>query len=131
MYILIVIIHLFVCAILMAAVLLQSGKGAEMGAAFGGSSQTIFGSRGSATFLSKLTVVAAITFMVTSLSLSILTRERSVASGVIDTGTKEEAVPKEKGVPGGPVTIPTDPSTGAAPTQPEGSKPAEGSKPSP
>lgn len=131
MYVLIVIIHLFVCAILMAAVLLQSGKGAEMGAAFGGSSQTIFGSRGSATFLSKLTVAAAIIFMITSLSLSILTRERSVASSVIDAGKKEEKVPKETGVPGGPVTIPTNPPAGAAPAPPERTKPTEGSKGSP
>ncbi len=130
MYVLIVIIHLLVCAILMAAVLLQSGKGAEMGAAFGGSSQTIFGSRGSATFLSKLTVGAAITFMITSLSLSILTRERSVASGVIDTGKKEETIPKETGVPGGPVTIPVTPPTGAAPAPSGGSKPSTGSAPS-
>lgn len=130
MYILIVIIHLFVCAILMAAVLLQSGKGAEMGAAFGGSSQTIFGSRGSATFLSKLTVGAAITFMITSLSLSILTRERSIASGVIDNSKKDEIVPKETGVPtGGPMTIPSNPPTSAAPAPSPAAKSPEAAKP--
>lgn len=109
MYILIVVIHLFVCLILMSVVLLQAGKGAEMGAAFGGSSQTIFGSRGAATFLSKLTVGAAILFMVTSLSLSILSRERSIAPSVVDTGTKDEVVPKEVPVPGGPNTLPSNP----------------------
>jgi preprotein translocase subunit SecG len=51
-------------------VLLQKGKGAEMGAAFGGSSQTLFGSRGAATFLNKLTTAAAALFMITSLLLS-------------------------------------------------------------
>ncbi len=84
MYILTVILHVFVCLILIGVVLLQTGKGAEMGAAFGGSSQTIFGSRGAATFLSKLTVGAAIIFMVTSLTLSILSRDRPIISTVID-----------------------------------------------
>lgn len=115
MYILIVIIHLLVCAILMGTVLLQSGKGAEMGASFGGSSQTIFGSRGSATFLSRVTVGAAILFMVTSLSLSILTRERSVASAVVDTGKKEETAPKQTPVPGEEAasSVPETPPAGA------------------
>lgn len=115
MYTLIVIIHLFVCLILMGVVLLQAGKGAEMGAAFGGSSQTIFGSRGAATFLSKLTVGAAVLFMVTSLTLSILSRERSIASSIVDTGKKDEIVPKEVPVPGGPNTLPSTPSEGAKP----------------
>lgn len=85
MYTFILIIHVTVCLILVGVVLLQSGKGAEMGAAFGGSSQTIFGSRGATTFLSKLTVAAAIIFMVTSLSLSILSRNASNRSSVMDT----------------------------------------------
>jgi preprotein translocase subunit SecG len=66
------IIHIIVCLFLIAVVLLQSGKGAEMGAAFGGSSQTLFGSRGAASFLSKMTSVAAVVFMLTSLSLAIV-----------------------------------------------------------
>lgn len=122
MYILIVIVHIFVCFVLMGVVLLQSGKGAEMGAAFGGSSQTIFGSRGATTFLSKLTVGAAVLFMVTSLSLSILGRERSVAPSIIDTGKQEEAVPKTVPVPGGPDTIPSNPSA----NPPAKSAPSEG-----
>ncbi|SRR5579884_375320 len=119
MYILIVIVHLIVCLILMGVVLLQSGKGAEMGAAFGGSSQTIFGSRGAATFLSKLTVGAAVLFMITSLSLSVLSRERSVASSVVDTEKKaEEVVPKQVPVPGGPDKIPADKPAASAPATP-------------
>ena len=55
MYTAIVVIHLVVCLFLIFIILIQSSKGAEMGAAFGGSSQTLFGSRGAATFLSKLT----------------------------------------------------------------------------
>jgi preprotein translocase subunit SecG len=73
MTILLTVIHIIVCLFLIAVVLLQSGKGAEMGAAFGGSSQTLFGSRGAASFLSKMTTVAAVVFMLTSLTLAVLT----------------------------------------------------------
>ncbi len=76
MYTTIVILHLIVCLFLIFIILIQSSKGAEMGAAFGGSSQTIFGSRGAATFLNKLTTVAAIVFMLTSLFLAILSVRR-------------------------------------------------------
>ncbi len=69
---LLVIIHLLVCLFLIFIVLIQSSKGAELGAAFGGSSQTLFGSRGAATLLSKLTTIAAVVFMLTSLLLSMI-----------------------------------------------------------
>jgi preprotein translocase subunit SecG len=88
MYTFTVIIHLIVCFIMIAAILLQSGKGAEIGAAFGGSSQTVFGSRGPGTFLSKITVGAAVVFMITSLSLAILSKERTFSSTVIDLNKK-------------------------------------------
>lgn len=71
----ILIIHLIVCLFLIFIVLIQSSKGAELGAAFGGSSQTLFGARGAATFFSKLTTVAAIVFMLTSFSLAIVTNK--------------------------------------------------------
>jgi preprotein translocase subunit SecG len=81
MYTTIVVLHLIVCLFLIFIILIQSSKGAEMGAAFGGSSQTLFGSRGAATFLSKMTTVAAILFMVTSLTLAIFTiKKKSVMS---------------------------------------------------
>ncbi len=67
---LLLIIHILVCLFLIFIVLIQSSKGAELGAAFGGSSQTLFGSRGAATFLSKLTTIAAVIFMLTSLLLA-------------------------------------------------------------
>ncbi|MCL0035141.1 preprotein translocase subunit SecG [Thermodesulfovibrionales bacterium] len=70
------IVHVLVCLLMILIVLLQSGsKGAQMGAAFGSSSQTMFGGRGAATFLQKLTVVGAIILMLTSLTLSILITE--------------------------------------------------------
>ena len=84
MYTVTVILHLIVCFLMIAAILLQAGKGAEIGAAFGGSSQTVFGSRGPGTFLSKVTVGAAIIFMLTSLTLALLSRQEHVASSVID-----------------------------------------------
>ncbi|MCI4626820.1 MAG: preprotein translocase subunit SecG [Candidatus Magnetoovum sp. WYHC-5] len=67
----ITVIHLTACVVLIFVVLIQSSKGAQMGAAFGGSSQTVFGTRGAATFLSKMTTVMAILFMFTSLFLAI------------------------------------------------------------
>lgn len=90
MYTLFVILHLIVCLFLIFIILIQSSKGAEMGAAFGGSSQTLFGSRGAATFLSKLTTGAAILFMITSLSLALITVKRgSVMTSVPAQKTAE------------------------------------------
>ena len=78
MSILLIIIHIVVCIALIMIVLLQTGKGADMGAAFGGgSSQTLFGSTGASTFLSKATTGAAIVFMVTSLALAYISGHRA------------------------------------------------------
>jgi preprotein translocase subunit SecG len=73
----IVVLHVLVCMALILIVLLQAGKGAEMGAAFGGASQTIFGSAGAMGFLTKLTTVAAIIFMLTSLLLTFASTRRA------------------------------------------------------
>jgi preprotein translocase subunit SecG len=73
----VVIIHIIVSLALICIVLLQHGKGAGIGAAFGGSSQTVFGSTGAAPFLAKLTAVAAILFMCTSLGLTFLGRQKA------------------------------------------------------
>ncbi len=70
MYTLVTILHVLACFILIMVVLLQAGKGANMGAAFGGSSQTVFGSSGAGTFLGKMTAAVAIVFMLTSLILT-------------------------------------------------------------
>ena len=82
---LITIIHVIVCVILIVAVLLQSGKAADLAGAFGGmGSQSVFGPRSAATLLSKLTTISAVLFMVTSLGLWILSSRgttRSVLSG--------------------------------------------------
>ena len=68
----IIALHVIVCITLILIVLLQRGKGSDMGAAFGGSSQAVFGSTGAASFLSKVTAAAAIIFMLTCLTLAYL-----------------------------------------------------------
>jgi preprotein translocase subunit SecG len=102
MYTLAVVVHVTVCFLMIAAILLQAGKGAEIGAAFGGSSQTVFGSRGPGTFLSKVTVAAAVIFMATSLLLAVLSKERTFSSTVIDLNKKDtptQAAPLPQGAP--------------------------------
>ena len=79
-YTLLIILHLLVCFVLILIVLLQAGKGANMGAAFGGSSQTVFGSSGAGTFLGKLTAGVAIVFMLTSLTLTYMANHRGSSS---------------------------------------------------
>ncbi len=116
LYTLIVIVHVFICFLMIGAILLQSGKGAEIGAAFGGSSQTVFGSRGPANFLSKLTVIVAAVFMATSLSLAILAKQRNVSSTIIDM--------QPKSAPTAPPAAPPTQSSGDS--HPSGETPAAG-----
>ena len=82
MYTALVILHIIVAFIMVSVILLQSGKGADIGAAFGGSSQTVFGARGASTMLSKLTAITATIFMVTSLTLAILSKQKNSASTI-------------------------------------------------
>jgi len=95
-------------------VLLQTGKGADMGAAFGGgSSQTLFGSTGAGTFLSKLTTVAAIVFMLTSLTLAYMSTRGKRSSIMPDTPPPIEQ------------TLPAPTPAPAPAGQPDAAKPAE------
>lgn len=115
-------VHVIVALFLIFIVLIQSGgKGAELGAAFGGSSQTLFGSRGAATFFSKLTTIAAVAFMLTSLSLAIVSTKSG--SVVKDTPVKERTdIPAAQGpIPAGGVQ-PSQPSQPPVqtPAQPAG-----------
>ena len=104
MVILITIVHVIVCLFLAIVVLLQSGKAADLAGAFGGmGSQTVFGPRGSATVLSKATTIAAALFMVTSLTLSILSTRAGKASPAIFQ--KVVPVTQQKGT-AAPNTIP-------------------------
>ena len=82
------IVHVLVCLFLIAIVLLQQGKGADMGAAFGGgSSQTVFGADGPVSLLSKVTTSAAIIFMITSLVLAYISAQNKSGSVMKDLPT--------------------------------------------
>lgn len=88
MKLVLILVHVAVCLALIIIVLLQKGKGASMGAAFGGSSQTVFGSAGATSFMHKITAGAAIVFMVTSLGLAFLFgrgTQTSIMEGVSPT----------------------------------------------
>lgn len=92
MHIVITTLHIVVCVLMVLIVLLQKGKGADMGAAFGGSSQTIFGSSGPGTFLGKITTGVAVVFMLTSLYLAYFAvhKERaSLMEGVARPGVEQ------------------------------------------
>ena len=114
MTLMITVLHVFVCIFLVAVVLLQRGKGAEIGAVFGsGASSTVFGSRGAGTFLTKLTTGCAIVFMLTSLTLSYLATSDAGNSLFQDNleqeATEDESLFEEFG------TVPPAETEGAAP----------------
>jgi preprotein translocase subunit SecG len=120
MYTAILILHIIVCFFLVFIVLIQSGKGAELGAAFGGSSQTLFGARGAATIFSKLTTISAVVFMITSLTLSIITAKGG--SVIRRTPAAVEQKTKLPAVPAGPVKGAPAPSAPAPQGAPASSK---------
>src|SRR3984957_2224673 len=107
MVILLTVIHYIICIFLIIVVLLQSGKAADLAGAFGGmGSQTVFGPRGSATVLSKATTIAAVLFMITSLSLSIIaTHSGKSGSSVLDKA-KPAPTQQKNAVPQPGSTVP-------------------------
>ncbi len=103
MVIALTIVHIIACFAIMGMVLLQSGKGADIGSAFGGAgSQAVFGSMGTPTILGKITTVIAIVFTLTSFSLALLGGERG------GSVVRESA----------PASAPAEPTAPAAPTPP-------------
>jgi preprotein translocase subunit SecG len=114
MHTIVVIIHVIVSLALVSIVLLQHGKGAGIGAAFGGSSQTVFGSTGAAPFLAKLTAIVAILFMCTSLGLTFMGRQQ--APSVMEGAGKPAATQTAPATPATP--------TPAAPVKPAPAGPA-------
>lgn len=101
MNIALILLHVVACVILVLVVLLQTGKGASLGAAFGGASQTVFGSSGAQTFLGKLTTIVAVVFMVTSLTLAISSGGKSSKSVMADVqpqpvAAEQSPAPAEK-----------------------------------
>ena len=87
---LLIIVHVLVCLFLVGIVLLQHGKGADIGASFGGSSQSLFGTEGPLPLLNKITTAVAVIFMVTSVSLAYISAHNSTGS-VMESLTKEQA----------------------------------------
>jgi len=114
MVIALTILHVLMCFAIIAIVLLQSGKGADIGSAFGGAgSQAVFGSMGTPTLLGKITTAVAIVFTLTSFSLALLGGERA-SSVVREPATAAPSAP----APSAPESpVPTTP-TPAAPAQP-------------
>lgn len=112
---LLIALHVTVSLALIVIVLLQSGKGAEMGASFGsGGSQSVFGAGGGNTFMSKLTTSAAIIFMLTSLTLAYL-GGKTGSSSIMPS---KSAATKPATLPGKPTTPPTTPMGTTGPAQP-------------
>jgi preprotein translocase subunit SecG len=114
----VIILHVIVSIGLILVVLLQTGKGAEVGAVFGGSSSTIFGSSGAGNFLTRLTTGMAIVFMMTSLTLGYFTSKRP-SSTIFDnrTPSTEQRAPVQPPAAAQPQSAPTG-----------GEQPTEGNK---
>ena len=114
------VIHLVVAAVVCGLVLLQHGKGADMGAAFGsGSSGSLFGAAGSANFLSRTTAVLAAVFFVSSLGLTYLGSMHTKAKDVMQQGVMSDVpVTKSTDVPSTSVPAPAVPPTSAPSTAP-------------
>ena len=119
MHIVLTIIHVLACFGIIGIVLLQSGKGADIGSAFGGAgSQAVFGSMGTPTLLGKITTGIAIIFTLTSFTLAILGGERG--SSVV-----REAAPPPASAPANPAApVPSAPSAPTVPTTPTPESPA-------
>jgi len=107
LYILATATHIIVCVLMVLIVLLQKGKGADMGAAFGGSSQTIFGSSGPGTFLGKITTGVAVVFMLTSLYLAYFAVHKERTS--LMEGAARPGVEQPLSQPASPPAAPTAP----------------------
>jgi preprotein translocase subunit SecG len=126
---LLVTLHVLVCIVLVLVIMLQSGNAADLAGAFGGAgSQTAFGPRGAATFLSKATTWCAIVFMLTSLTLSIKRTPTDVSTGsssILEQTTKTApAAPAKPATP--PASVPassTTPAPAPSPSKPPAQTP--------
>ena len=109
-----IVLHVIVCIALILIVLLQTGKGADMGAAFGGGgSNTLFGATGASTFLGKLTTAAAVVFMLTSLILAYMSTNRTSSSILQNRPAVQQPVAPANGTK--PETKATEQKPAAAP----------------
>jgi preprotein translocase subunit SecG len=118
-------LHVLVCFVLVIVIMLQSGNAADLAGAFGGAgSQTAFGPRGAATFLSRATTWCAIVFMMTSLTLSV----KRAPTGSFSTGSvleqTQSSTPAKKTTPAPAPSTPARPAAPApAPAQPPAQAP--------
>jgi len=100
MIVVVVVIHILVCITLIGVVLLQQGKGADVGAVFGGSSQTLFGASGAGNLLTKVTGVCAAIFFATSLILAYSSSHRATGSIFEGSHLPAHAIPAKASTPG-------------------------------
>ena len=118
-----VVFHVLLAVAIIGIVLLQRGKGADAGAGFGaGASGTVFGARGSSSFLSRTTAVLATLFFLTSLGLTYLFSQHKEATSVVDTVTQEAPAPVTT-----PMPLPAAPATNT----PAANTPAAGTESAP
>lgn len=94
--------HIFICLFLISAILLQAGKGADIGAVFGGTSQTLFGGRGPATFLNKLTIIVSIIFLITSVWLTKIGQHKGTESVIGTVPLQSAPTPTVPAIPAAP-----------------------------
>jgi preprotein translocase subunit SecG len=126
-----VVFHVLLAASIIGLVLIQRGKGADAGAGFGaGASGTVFGARGSGSFLSRTTAIMATLFFLTSLGLSYLFSQQQVSTSVVDRVQPAPTVPAPASPPAGLLpSVPAEsaPATGTAPavTQEPATAPAQ------
>jgi preprotein translocase subunit SecG len=120
-----VVFHVLLAASIITLVLIQRGKGADAGAGFGaGASGTVFGARGSGSFLSRTTAILATLFFVTSLGLSYLFAQSTAPTSVVDRVQPGQSVPAT-------VPAPESPPAGLLPSVPESAPPAATQEPAP
>src|SRR5437879_1616585 len=113
-------VHILVAAALIGFVLLQHGKGADMGAAFGsGASGSLFGAVGSANFLSRTTAILATIFFLTSIGLTFFGTLHGKPQGVMEQGVMEKTAPPPKAS-----DVPPSRPSGEVPGAPAGAAPA-------
>lgn len=96
---LLTIVHVVVCLFLVGIVLLQHGKGADIGATFGGSSQSLFGTEGPLPLLNKITTAVAIIFMLTSVTLAYISSQTSTSSVMSEINVSQPAASVEVAQP--------------------------------
>jgi preprotein translocase subunit SecG len=114
----VLILHVIIASVMTLFILMQQGKGAEAGASFGGGgSQTVFGSAGSASFLTKLTAALAFIFFATSMTLAVFAKQKVTQGSVLPAPLTQEAPVKQSTNTDLPVTQPKAVEAAPAPVE--------------